>query len=78
LANALLLLKDAMARQHKFLVGESVYFIPDLIMEPSARGTYTIIRGLPDAAGVPQYRIRSAANGQERVVREDQLDRSAP
>jgi hypothetical protein len=67
-----------MVPQHKFSVGESVHFTPDRITEPSARGTYTILRGLPDADGVPQYRVRATANGQERVVRENQLDKSAP
>jgi hypothetical protein len=67
-----------MAQQHKFLVGESVHFTPGLITEPSACGTYTIVRGLPDAGGILQYRVRATADGQERVVREDQLDRSAP
>jgi hypothetical protein len=67
-----------MVPQYEFLVGESVHFTPDRLAEPSARGTYTILRGLPDAGGIPQYRVRATANGQERVVRENQLGKSVP
>lgn len=61
--------------QHKFAVGQSVRFSPDRHTDASARGTYTIVRALPEAEGVLQYRVKAKIDGRERVVREDQLDR---
>jgi hypothetical protein len=63
--------------QHKYLAGQSVRFSPDLNIDASARGAYTIIKTLPEAGGVLQYRVKNKTNGQERIVREDQLDRLA-
>lgn len=62
--------------QHKFSVGQSVNFAPDRSTDASARGAYTIVRALPESGGVLQYRVKARVNGQERVVREDQLLRS--
>jgi hypothetical protein len=63
--------------QHKYSVGQSVRFTADRVADTSASGTYTIVRALPETGGVPQYRVKARVSGQERVVREDQLDRSA-
>jgi hypothetical protein len=63
--------------QHKYSVGQSVRFTPDRIADATASGTYTIVRPLPESGGVLQYRVKARVNGQERVVREDQLNRSA-
>jgi hypothetical protein len=63
--------------QHKYAVGQSVRFTPDRSTTASARGTYTVVRALPETGGILQYRVKAKVNGQERVVREDQLDRSA-
>ena len=63
--------------QHKYSIGQRVRFTPDRGTDASARGTYTIVRALPESGGKLQYQIKAALNGQERVVREDQLDRSA-
>jgi hypothetical protein len=63
--------------QHKYSAGQSVQFSPDRNTDASARGEYTIIKTLPEAGGVLQYRVKAKTNGQERVVREDQLDRLA-
>jgi hypothetical protein len=59
--------------QHKYSVGQSVRFTPDRNVDASARGTYTIVKTLPDAGGIPQYRVKAKIDGRERVVREDQL-----
>ena len=61
--------------QHRYSVGQSVRYTPDRSTDASARGTYTIVRALPESGGVLQYHVRAKMNGQERVVREDQLDR---
>ena len=41
-----------------------------------AKKLYDIVRLLPEAASVLQYRVKSQLDGHERVVREDQLARS--
>jgi hypothetical protein len=40
------------------------------------RGSFKVVRLLPEAASVLQYRVKSQLDGHERVVREDQLTRS--
>ncbi|HUC62383.1 MAG TPA: hypothetical protein VMF53_10540 [Alphaproteobacteria bacterium] len=57
---------------HKFAVGDNVTFSPNRYEDKSARGVYTIVRLLP-ADATPQYRIKAATDGRERVVVEDQL-----
>jgi hypothetical protein len=61
---------------HKYAAGQSVRFSPSRGEDGSARGIYTIVVRLPEADNVPQYRIRAKTDGRERVVREDQLDRT--
>jgi hypothetical protein len=63
--------------QHKYSIGQSVRFTPDRTTGASAGGAYTIVRALPEAGGILQYHVKAKINGQERVVREDQLERSA-
>jgi hypothetical protein len=60
---------------HKFVVGQKVRFSPDLGQAGAAgRGeTFTIVRLLPEAAGLLQYHISSDLDGHARVVREEQL-----
>ena len=60
---------------HKFAPGQSVRFSPNRGEDHSARGIYTIVARLPETGNVSQYRIKAKADGRERVVREDQLDR---
>ena len=61
---------------HKFVVGQTVRFSPDRNQEGTARGSFKIVRLLPEEASVFQYRVKSQLDGHERVVREDQLARS--
>jgi hypothetical protein len=61
---------------HKYAPGQSVRFSPSRGEDGSARGVYTIVIRLPETENVPQYRIRAKTDGRERVVREDQLDRT--
>ena len=60
---------------HKFAVGQTVRFSPDRNQEHAARGSFKIIRLLPEEASVFQYRVKSQMDGHERVVREDQIAR---
>jgi hypothetical protein len=61
---------------HKFQVGQSVDLIPSIVRR-AAKGTYEIIRLIPDSDDDPQYRVKSAAEPHERVVPESQLELSA-
>lgn len=61
--------------QHKYSVGQTVQFMPDPHVKISSRGTYTILRTLPESGGILQYRVKAIIDGQERIVREDQLRR---
>ena len=61
---------------HKFAVGQTVRFSPDRTQEGTTQGGFEVVRLLPEAASVLQYRVRSQLDGHERVVREDQLTRS--
>jgi hypothetical protein len=60
---------------HKFSIGQTVRFSPDRNQEVAARGSFTVVRLLPEEASVFQYRVKSQRDGHERVVREDQLAR---
>jgi len=59
--------------EHKFRVGQSVQFFPDPGVDRLSKGRYTIVRLLPLEGNTPQYRIKSTADGHERLVRESQL-----
>jgi len=61
---------------HKFAVGQTVRFSPDRYHGGASPGSFKIVRLLPEAANVLQYRVKSQLDGHERVVREDQLARS--
>ncbi len=61
---------------HKFAVGQTVQFSPDRYQGSAGRGRFKIVRLLPEAAHVFQYRVKSLVDGHERVVRGDQLARS--
>jgi hypothetical protein len=62
---------------HRFAVGQLVRFTPDRIERDlsTAQRQFKIVRLLPEAASVFQYRVKSQLDGHERVVREDQLAR---
>ena len=60
---------------HKFAVGQKVHFSPDRQQLNSGQGWFNVVRLLPEAANVLQYRVKSEVDGHERVVREDQLAR---
>lgn len=62
--------------RHKYSAGQNVRFNPDRYGEATTRGAYTIVRTLPETGGVLQYRVKAKVDGRERVVREDQLERS--
>jgi hypothetical protein len=60
---------------HKFAVGQALYFSPSLGEESKSKGHYKVVRQLPETGNMLQYRIKSEMDGQERVVREDQIEK---
>ena len=60
---------------HKFAVGQTLHFSPGLGEDRKSQGRYKVVRQLPETGDMLQYRIKSEADGQERVVREDQVER---
>ena len=63
---------------HKFSIGQALQFSPGLGQDSKAKGRYKVVRQLPETGNVLQYRIKSEVDGQERVVREDQIERRKP
>jgi hypothetical protein len=66
---------EARAIEHKFKVGQSV----NLALGPFGRGitgaVYKITQLLPPEGDDHQYRVKSASEPHERVVKESQLSR---
>ena len=60
---------------HKFAVGQTVRFSADPGQEHAKGGLFKIVRLLPEAGNMLQYRVKSGSDGHERVAREDQLTR---
>jgi hypothetical protein len=64
------------AMTHKFSVGQSVVF-SGMPSQLRPNGQFQIIRQLPpDMRGEPLYRIKTAGENYERMVRESQIKRS--
>ncbi len=58
---------------HKFQVGQVVDFLPGPRDANIPRGRYKVQRLLPSETRDPQYRVKHAVDGHERVVPESQL-----
>ena len=59
---------------HTFQVGQLVRAVAKFCDRTRDEGMYEIVRLLPsDTDGVPKYRIRSAAQGRERVVMQQEI-----
>jgi hypothetical protein len=57
---------------HKFKDGQTVTIVARRY-EVTPSGSFSIVRALPTEQGIKQYRIRSNADGHERVVSEAEL-----
>jgi hypothetical protein len=55
---------------HKFKIGQTVFLSPSLNIPG---GAYVVTRKLPEREGEFEYRVKSANEPHERVVRESQL-----
>jgi len=64
--------------QHQFQVGQMVDLIPDRRNADIPGGSYTVQRLMPAEGRDPQYRVKNARDGHERVVRESQLSDRLP
>jgi hypothetical protein len=60
---------------HKFAVGQTLHFSPGPGEDSNSKGRYKVVQQLPEAGNMLQYCIKSELGGQERVVREDQIER---
>lgn len=58
---------------HKFSVGQTVRFTPDMGQLGHRGEVFVVVRQLPETAGVFQYEIKSEIDGHARVVRESQI-----
>lgn len=61
--------------KHKFQVGQTVQYLPQAA-GPAARGSFKVTRQLPGEGEDREYRIKSANEPHERVVKESSLVRS--
>ena len=60
---------------HKFRLGQRVTLAERGLRDNAARGTYTIIKTLPERDGEFDYKIKSVSEPHERVARESELRR---
>ena len=58
---------------HKFQVGQSVELIPRFIRR-AAKGSYEIVRLMPQNDEDPQYCVKSIAEQHQRIVAESDLE----
>ena len=63
-------------KEHKFAIGQTVFFTSRPLGHMAANGTYRIVKLLPSDGDDYQYRIKSATEAFERVAKESQLYRS--
>ncbi|MFZ1089917.1 MAG: hypothetical protein WAN75_11760 [Xanthobacteraceae bacterium] len=63
-----------MKEEHKFRLGQSVYFASRPVGHMIRNSTYEVVRLLPSDGSDYQYRIKNPSEAFERVVRESQLE----
>jgi hypothetical protein len=61
-------------KEHKFAIGQTVYFTSRPIGQMAVNGTYRIVKLLPSDGDDYQYRIKSQGEAFERVAKERQLE----
>ena len=61
-------------QEHKFQIGQTVYFTSRPIGHMVANSTYEVVKLLPSDGADYQYRIKNANEAFERVARESQLE----
>ena len=63
-------------KEHKFRIGQTVYFTSRPIGHMVVNSPYEVVRLLPSDGADYQYRIKNANEVFERVARESQLEYS--
>ena len=61
-------------REHRFRIGQSVFFTSRPLGHMIAGSTYEVVKLLPSDGTDYQYRIKNPKEAFERVARESQLD----
>jgi hypothetical protein len=61
-------------QEHKFRIGQTVYFTSRPIGHMAANSTYEVVKLLPSDGADYQYRIKNGSEAFERVARESQLE----
>ena len=61
-------------QEHKFQIGQNVYFTSRPIGHMVANSTYQVVKLLPSDGSDYQYRIKNPNEAFERVARESQLE----
>ena len=64
-------------QEHKYQIGQTVYFNSRPIGHMVANSTYEVVRLLPSDGADFQYRIKNPKEAFERVARESQLEYSS-
>ncbi len=62
-------------KEHKYQIGQTVYFTSRPIGHMAANSTFRIVKLLPSEGDDHQYRIKGTNEAFERVAKESQLDR---
>jgi hypothetical protein len=68
--------KRSSFNEHKFAIGQTVFYTSKLLGHMSANGSYEVVKLLPSDGEDYQYRIKSPTEAFERVAKESQLGRS--
>jgi hypothetical protein len=68
---------EGFVQDHQFKVGQSVSFTSGPFGRAGTNGIYKVTRLLPPEGDDYQYRIKSASEPHERVVKESQLNLTA-
>ncbi|HTE77355.1 MAG TPA: hypothetical protein VK653_11545 [Xanthobacteraceae bacterium] len=66
---------EGLMPEHRFKIGQSVQFTSGPFGRGAATGIYKVTQLLPPEGDEYQYRIKSASEPHERVVKESQMDR---
>jgi len=61
-------------KEHKFQIGQTVYFTSRPIGHMDTNSSYEVVKLLPSDGADYQYRIKSSKEAFERVARESQLE----
>ena len=70
-------MQETSLKEHRFQIGQNVYFTSRLTGHMAANSTYQVVRLLPSDGADYQYRIKNPNEAFERVARESQLDHIA-